>query len=258
MFGGSPGDGIGIDFNSMKDNFSRGSQFYAKYRPAYPSALFSFLLELVKGRHTVWDCGTGNGQVASVLSGFFDRVYATDISRQQLNNAITKPNIQYSLQPAEKTNFSENMFDLITVAQAVHWFQFEKFYKEVNRTLKDEGIIAIMGYSLFRSNEETDSVIRDFYQNTIGPYWDKERQYLEEHYATIPFPFQEISTPPFEHTIEWKIEHLIGYLKTWSAVKHFIAKEGYDPVDNISRDLYQSFGSKSVITFPIHLRIGKI
>ncbi len=241
----------------MKDNFSNGSELYAFYRPTYPSGLFSFLFEQVKERNNAWDCGTGNGQVASELTSFFSQVYATDISRQQLYNAIARPNIQYSLQPSEKTNFSANIFDLITVAQAVHWFQFEEFYKEVNRTLKDDGIIAVMGYSLFRSNEETDSLIRDFYQNTIGSYWDKERKYLEEHYKTIPFPFQEISTPAFEQTLEWNFEHLIGYLKTWSAVKHFITREGYDPVDNIARDLHQGFGSKRKITFPIHLRVGK-
>src|SRR5690606_16087264 len=146
---------------------------------------------------------TGNGQVAAELLNLFSKVYATDISQKQLDNALRNPNIHYSLQPAENSGFSDRMFDLITVAQAVHWFQFEKFYEEVRRTLKDEGMLAIMGYSLFRSNNRTEEIINEFYKNILGSYWDEERKYLDEHYKTIPFPFNELRTPEFSQVYEW-------------------------------------------------------
>ncbi len=167
-------------------------------------------------------------------------------------------NINYSLQPAEKTNFPDNYFDLITVAQAIHWFDFSQFYKEVNRTLKPGGIIAVIGYGLIKSNEQTNDLINHFfYRNIVGPYWDPERGYLDDGYRSIQFPFEEIQTPDLEMEFSWDFEHLMGYLKTWSAVKHFQNKNAYDPVDVISEDLRTAFGERRLVIFPLFLRLGQ-
>ena len=133
----------------MKDNFSKQSDLYSKFRPGYPKQLFEFLLPLLPVKKSAWDCGTGNGQLAVTLSKYFTEVYATDISAAQITNATKKRNIIYSVQSAEDTMLPDNKFDLITIAQAIHWFDFEKFYREVNRTLKHGGIIAIIGYDVF-------------------------------------------------------------------------------------------------------------
>lgn len=242
----------------MKDNFSTQSSSYARYRPAYPQELYKFLKEKLTITETAWDCGTGNGQVAGELANFFQKVEATDISKQQLENAVKKPNIQYSVKRAEETNFPDNSFDLITVAQAVHWFNFKTFYNEVERVLKPNGIIAIIGYSLFKSNLETDKLIHKFYKDIIGPFWDEERRYLDEKYQTIPFPFQEIETPAFQQEYQWSFDHLIGYLETWSAVKHYEKEKGENPVNLIKNELKIAFGNKNKIVFPILLRLGKL
>ena len=242
----------------MKDNFSTNSEEYSKFRPRYPEALFRFLETKILNKENAWDCGTGNGQVAAELSEFFTRVEATDISAQQLESAIQKPNIFYSKQPAEKTKFPENSFDLITVAQAIHWFDFEKFYIEVRRVFKPKGFIAVMGYSLFNSSSKTDEVIYYLYEKLLGKYWDKERRYLEEAYQSIPFPFNEIETPNFSQEYQWNFEQLIGYLKTWSAVKHFEKAENYNPVDKISPQLKEAFGEIGKVFFPILFRFGQI
>ena len=242
----------------MKDNFSTQSSSYARYRPAYPQELYKFLKEKLTITETAWDCGTGNGQVAGELANFFQKVEATDISKQQLENAVKKPNIQYSVKRAEETNFPDNSFDLITVAQAVHWFNFKTFYNEVERVLKPNGIIALIGYSLFKSNLETDKLIHKFYKDIIGPFWDEERRYLNEKYQTIPFPFQEIETPAFQQEYQWSFDHLIGYLETWSAVKHYEKEKGENPVNLIKNELKTAFGNKNKIVFPILLRLGKL
>src|SRR5258706_6836941 len=135
----------------MKDNFSTQSDKYAKYRPAYPDALYEYLLSIVPGRENAWDCGTGNGQIAQVLAQSFDKVFATDISRQQIDNAIIHPRIEYSVQPAEKTSFPDDSFDLVTVAQAIHWFDFQAFYQEVHRTIRNRGVLAVIGYGLIQT-----------------------------------------------------------------------------------------------------------
>src|SRR5690606_21407520 len=143
------------------------------------------------------------GQVAVPLSKIFKTVYATDFSPAQIEKAKSKPNIYYSVQPAEKTNFESEIFDLITVGQAVHWFDFEKFYAEVDRTMKPGGSIAIIGYGLLQTNSEAQKVIDNFYHNVIGAFWDPERKYIDGNYSGIPFPFQEITTPAFNYSVKW-------------------------------------------------------
>jgi len=243
----------------MKDNFSTQSDQYVKFRPTYPDELYQFLLSLVKTKDTAWDCGTGNGQVAQELSEHFKKVYATDISEKQIENAIQRKNILYKVESAERTSFPDKSFDLITVAQAIHWFDFGAFYKEVERTIKPNGVLAVIGYGLLSIDKDTDKIINRFYHEIVGPYWDKERKYVDEYYRTIPFPFKEIEAPKLYNTYEWNIEHLIGYVETWSAVQHYIKVNNQNPVDLVSKDLQQTWGinTTKTVKFPILLRIGK-
>ena len=244
----------------MKDNFSTQSDSYLKYRPNYPAQFFEYLFGLVRTKQTAWDCGTGNGQVAFELAKQFDHVFATDISQSQIDNALQADNISYSVQPAENSSFEKDQFDLIVVAQAIHWFDFEKFYAEVRRTAKKNALICVVGYGRVKISEEIDQLINDFYQNVIGSYWDKERKYVDEHYKTIPFPFMEIQAPIFENKMQWSLNHLIGYLNTWSAVKHFTAKNGFNPVSKLQHDIEQLWNDTVTkeVRFPLLLRIGKI
>ncbi|POY34826.1 SAM-dependent methyltransferase [Solitalea longa] len=244
----------------MKDNFSKQAHLYAQFRPGYSNELIDFVINLVAEKEYAWDCGSGNGQVAAALATHFKTVYATDISQQQLDNAIQKENIHYLLSAAEETPFSENQFNLITVAQAIHWFNFEKFYAEVNRTLKPNGILAVIGYGLLSIDPETDAIIRYFYTDIIGSYWDKERSYIDEKYHTIPFPFVEIKTPTFFSFYSWNREQFIGYLTTWSAVQHYKDHNKKNPVDLIINQLEKAWPveEKRSIIFPNLLRVGKI
>lgn len=244
----------------MKDNFSSHSDQYAKYRPTYPPALYRYLYGHVADKQCAWDCGTGNGQVARELAKVFDRVFATDISQAQLDNALQAPHIHYSVQPAERTNFKAGLFDLVVVAQAIHWFDFERFYGEVRRTAKAGALIAVIGYGRITVSEPIDRLLTDFYGQTLGNYWDEERRYIDEGYQTIPFPFDEIEAPAFESRHEWTLEHLIGYLNTWSAVKHFIRQRGYNPVDSLQREIERHWhdGQPKTVCFPLLLRVGRI
>ncbi len=243
----------------MKDNFSKQADLYSRFRPGYPQKLYDFLIKLVTDKKAAWDCGTGNGQVAAKLAQYFEKVYATDASANQLANAVKKENIFYSVENADQTSFENNKFDLITVAQAIHWFDFEKFYEQARRTLKQESLIVVFGYNLMRINKEIDFIIDDFYKNIIGPYWDAERKYVDENYRTIPFPFKEIKTPDFMSEYEWTFEEVTGYLNTWSAVQHFISKNNQNPVGEIIEPLKKAWGGdqKRKVSFPIFMRAGR-
>jgi hypothetical protein len=245
----------------MKDRFSMDSEGYASFRPSYPKELLDFILSNTPGRERAWDCGTGNGQLAVELVRYFDRVDGTDISANQLAQAPQIPTLYFSQQPAEKTDLPDGSIDLITVAQAIHWFDFEQFYAEVSRVAAFDARIAVIGYPLFSINEAVDEVIGHFYNDTIHAYWDTERRYLDEEYRTIPFPFEEIAAPKFQRTYEWNIKHAIGYLNTWSAVKNCIRQTGKNPLDKFLPELQAAWGNseeKLTVTFPMLLRLGKV
>lgn len=242
----------------MKDNFSRQADQYAKYRPDYPAALFDFIIQQVPARNTAWDCATGNGQAAKVLAKHFQKVYASDISQKQLDNAARSGNIYYSLQPAEKTDFNDSQFDLVTVSQALHWFDFPRFYNEVKRVTRDGGVLAAWGYSLFTISPEVDTQVANFYHDIIGPYWDAERKHVDNLYQGIPFPFEDISSPIFTMEYRWTIEQIRGYINTWSAVQKFITANHFNPVDQLIEKITGLVQPVQKIVFPLHTRIGRI
>ncbi|MBC9796040.1 class I SAM-dependent methyltransferase [Sinomicrobium weinanense] len=244
----------------MKDNFSQHSKAYSQFRPGYPPELITYLASIANGHECMWDCGTGNGQLAVALSGHFQKVYATDLSKNQIANARQKENVIYKVENAEKSGFSDRQFDLITVAQAIHWFNFDAFYSEVNRTLKADGAFAVTGYALLKVDADTDRVVQRLYSDILGGYWDKERRYIDELYQTIPFPFREEKAPDFKSEYQWTSEQLTGYLETWSAMRHYIRENGENPVDLVRDELKESWGNreKKKVTFPMMLRVGMI
>lgn len=244
-----------------KDLFSKQSGIYARYRPGYPGDLINYILQFVDERNAAWDCATGNGQVALQLASHFPTVYATDISKKQISNAVQHPHIHYSIASEDKTSFPEQSVDLVTVAQAYHWFNFTAFEKEAKRISKPNGVVAIWGYSLVSSDcDDLNNVIDNFYTQTVGPFWDPERKYVDEHYRTVPFPYDELPSKDFFIEMQWNLEDLSGYFNTWSSVQHFIKTNGYNPVDNLKPDLQRVWPLKDTLQFrfPLFLRLGRI
>lgn len=243
----------------MKDNFSTQSDAYARFRPGYPEALLRHILAQTRGSDAAWDCGTGNGQLAVQLAPHFTRVFATDSSEAQLRHAPVRPNITYKQEPAEHTAFADRQFDLITVAQAIHWFDFDAFYAEVYRTLRDDGLFVATGYALFCVHPDVDLLLDEFYTETVGPYWDPERRHIDAHYRSIPFPFDEIKSPRFYQHYEWTLPMLVGYLGTWSAVQHYRQQTGDDPLAALVPRLRSVWGTAPTrtVSFPILLRMGR-
>lgn len=242
----------------MKDLFSQEADLYRKFRPEYPSELYAFILQHGVQFENAWDCGTGNGQVASVLAKSYAHVYATDISTEQLANATPAPNITYSVQPAEKVGFPDKFFDLVTVGQALHWFRFPQFYAEVKRVLKPQGLLAVFGYGPVETPPEFAYILHKFYTETTGPFWEPERAYVDQAYKTIPFPFREIASPVFLHRVEWTCSECIGYITTWSAVKHMVREAGDGELKVFETQLRKHWTGedKRIFRFPVFLRLG--
>lgn len=251
----SPFRGLGL-----KDNFSTQSAQYAKFRPTYPKEFYDFILSNVTSRGLAWDCATGNGQVAVELAKFFDQVYASDISSKQLANAPKRDNIIYLEEPAEKTSFEAQIFDLVTVAQAIHWFKFDEFFKEVKRVLRPNGLFLAVGYGLMQINTAIDAVVLRLYGDILDKYWDEERRHIENNYASIPFPFDAIDTPALSISTTWNFNQLIGYLETWSSLQHYLKANNQNPINLVMSDLKKAWGSDEVktVNFPLIIKAGRI
>lgn len=241
----------------QKDYFSQHASIYAAFRPLYPKALYDFVFSKLTNFDAAWDCATGNGQVAGELCKHFKIVEATDISQQQLDNAVQAKNIRYSISPAEKTGFVDASFDLITVAQALHWFDTDKFFAEAKRIGKPGGKVALWGYSILTVNKEIDALFYYYYETVVGRYWDEARKRVEEEYASIHFPFEKILTERFELRTEWDRNQFLGYLRSWSATQKFIKAEGSDPLIAFAEQLKKVWvgEDKKTIIFPIFLKL---
>jgi SAM-dependent methyltransferase len=240
------------------DNFSTGGADYARYRPESPQGVYDFIYANAKNYNTAWDCGTGNGQVASKLAERFKTVYGTDISDDQLKYAPPKDNVIYRKERVEQTSFEDKSIDLITVGQAIHWFDFEHFYKEVRRVAAPDAFFAAWTYSLLRLTPEINEVIEHFYFNITRGYWDIQRAYVDAEYKSIPFPFKEIQAPEIVSVKMTTLEELLGYMRTWSGTMRYIRMENRDPTDLIVKDLERAWGSaeRNEVRWPIHVRAG--
>jgi SAM-dependent methyltransferase len=246
---------------SFKDHFSTRAEAYTRYRPTYPPELFAWLASLPRLRELAWDCGCGNGQAALGLVPFFDRIIATDPSRQQIENAPRHERIDFGVATAEDSGIAGNTVDLVVVAQALHWFDFARFFAEVRRVTRPGGVLAAISYGEVRLEGAPDLVVSRFYHELIGPYWPPERRYVDEHYTTIPFPFAEIAAPPLAMEMTWNLEHLLGYLGTWSAVKEYERRQGQNPLALIAEELSAAWGDPEEarrISWPLSLRVGRI
>ena len=245
--------------NKSPDRFSEMSGHYRKYRPDYPEEMLEEIISLAENRECSWDCGTGNGQVAKFLSRHFNKVHASDISKEQIGQAYKAANIEYLITRSEDSGLAAHSIDLITVAQALHWFDFDAFFKEVRRVANSRAVIAVWGYGLLSFGDETDQLINDFYQNILNPYWDPHRKHVENAYRSIPFPFQQLSLKQdYEIVTQFNLNSFAGYLATWSSVRNFIAEKKFDPVEQFERDLASTWRTDETKTarFPIFTKIG--
>ncbi|PHV13192.1 class I SAM-dependent methyltransferase [Chitinimonas sp. BJB300] len=241
----------------FKDHFSQQSSAYAQYRPSYPAALFDWLAGVAPSLQLVWDAATGNGQAAVALAEYFERVIATEPSQGQLANAEPRPNIEYRIEPAEVSSLPDASVDLITVAQALHWFDLPRFMQEADRVLKPGGVLAVWCYEVFSCDPKVDAIISEFYHGTIGPYWPPERRWIEQGYAGLVFPHPHLETPTLQMALSWDLAALVGYLGTWSATQRYKEDTSHDPLPALAEQLTAVWGDVAQpkqVSWPLKLQ----
>ncbi|MDY0744570.1 class I SAM-dependent methyltransferase [Paucibacter sp. R3-3] len=243
------------------DHFSSVAAQYAQSRPSYPEALFDWLASQCARRALAWDVGAGNGQASVALAARFERVLATDLSAEQIAQARPHERIEYRAASAERSGLPDGAADLVTVAQALHWFDLPPFYAEVHRVLAPGGLFAAWTYGILSvEGEAPDAIVSDFYHRIVGPYWPAGRRHVETGYAELAFDFRPLPSPPLAIVREWTLNELLGYVRSWSATARMQQATGVDPVLALAPRLAAAWGDPGVrrtITWPISLRAGR-
>lgn len=244
---------------TFQDHFGKVAGSYASARPGYPASLFEWLAGQCVSHDLAWDCGTGSGQAARGLAAHFERVVATDASEGQIARAVADPRIEYRVADASSSGLVDRSADLVVVAQALHWFDREGFYREVRRVSKPTGLLAVWSYRLPEVEARIDEAMLRLYSDEVGPYWPPERHHIETAYRDLPFPFERIEVPPFSMTANWDVDRYTEYLRSWSATARYVQAKGVDPVEKWEPELRRLWGAgERRVEWPIDIRVGRV
>jgi len=245
---------------TFRDHFSGHATDYSRFRPSYPEALFSWLATLAPPHALVWDCATGNGQAARALASHFETVVATDASDEQIAAAQPHPRVRFGVHPASNSGLDDHSVSLVTVAQALHWFEPEPFHREVTRVVVPGGTVAAWCYELFEVTEAIDAPMLELYHDIVGDDWPPQRRHIETGYRDITWPWTRMATPDFEMVADWSLERVLGYLRTWSATRRWQAREGRDPVAIVEPRMRAAWGDASTrrVNWPLKLLVSAV
>ena len=249
-----------VDKKEFQQWFNDKADLYRDTRPHYPPALFEALAALCGEHSRAWDAACGNGQASLGLAEHFSQIIATDISRQQLANAFPHERVQYALQASEALAFPENTFDLVCVAQALHWFDYDKFWPEVKRVLKPGGLFAAWGYSWLKGDDAVFQLIEREVSAVVRPYWAPQNSLLWNQYRDVPFPFERLDIPAFELVLQWDLKALFGYIHSWSATRRCMEAQGeqffWDAYEHVA-SLWGDTSTKRIVRMELFILAGR-
>jgi len=244
------------------DHFSSVAAGYAAYRPQYPAALFDWLASVCPRHDVAWDCACGSGQASKPLTSHFALVVGTDASPTQVAKAGAHEKSRFVVADSKQAPLADGTVDLVTVAQALHWFAGEAFYAEVRRVVRSGGIFAAWTYGMPSIEvEDVERLVHDFISGPLGPFWPPEVEMVLDNYTSIDLPFEELEAPTFELDLEWSFERFLGFVRTWSAVGRYLEEHGEDPVPCFAVELSALWGGEEAllpVSYRLGLRVGRV
>lgn len=188
---------------------------------------------------------------------FFERVIATDASASQIAEAEPQEKLEFRQATAEHSGLDDDSVDLITVAQALHWFDIANFFTEARRVLRTGGLLAFWCYARNRVNSDCDPIISRMFA-IVEDFWPPERAIVENNYRDISMPFEELVAPSFDMSVLWTADDMLGYFRTWSASQRYMKEHRADPVARIESDLRLAWGAqRREVRWPLSLRLGR-
>jgi ubiquinone/menaquinone biosynthesis C-methylase UbiE len=234
---------------------------YARARPGYPAELFAYLSSIVDRHLLAWDCATGNGQAALELVKHFERVIGTDISAEQIGHAVHHPRIAYRVAGANQSGIEKASVDLVAVASAIHWFDLNSFYREVERVVRPGGILAAWSYHVGDVKPPFDKVFNRFYREILAPYFPRGAKLVDDRYETITLPGQPLEVEDFEVRAAMNFDQMTAFIRSWSGTQAFLKERGEDPVDLIAGELRELWGSEQsihAVRWPLFIKVSRL
>jgi SAM-dependent methyltransferase len=233
----------------FKDHFSGHAADYAAARPRYPEGLFDWLAGRCRRHGLAWDAGCGNGQASIALAAHFDQVVGTDPSAAQIAAAPAHPRVQWRVEPAESPSLGAASADLVTVAQALHWFDLAAFHAAVRRVAASGAVVAAWCYGLSSVDAEVDAVFDQLYHGVLAAWWPPERAHIESGYRDLAWPWPALEPPPpaLAMTVEWTCAGYLAYLRSWSASARHRAATGIDAVAQLAPAFAQAWGDPDAV-----------
>lgn len=245
----------------FKDHFSGHAGAYAAWRPSYPEALVDALADASPATRAVWDVGCGSGQLSTLLTRRFDAVLATDPSAEQLSHALAAPHVSYSCASAEHSGLEAASVDCIVAAQAAHWFDLPAFVLECRRVGRPGALVALVTYGWMFIRPDLDERINTFALETLGPFWPPERRHVDSGYRTLDFPLEPVSLPALTMRASWRLDQVLGYVGTWSAVAAARrAGQGalFDTFAEALASLWGDGAEARTVEWPLAVRAGRL
>lgn len=253
---GDRGASVGAHFAHL---FSGHATTYAAYRPTYPKALYDWLTQLAPGRDQAWDVGTGNGQVAVALAERFARVTVTDPSVAQLGAATAHPRVTYR-EATYDSGLRDGAAQLVTVGQALHWFDLDAFFSELRRVLAPGGVFAAFAYVHSSVTPVVDAVTRQYHDVTCAKHWAPEHHLIRAGYRSMSLPIVEVEAPPLEIRAPMSVEQYLGFHRSWSATQRLLAAGGEAAVLAYERAVVAAWGDAPTrdVVWPMFVRAGTL
>jgi len=248
------------DNAGFKDHFSGTAAQYARFRPEYPAGFLAALAAAAPARSLAWDCATGNGQAAVGLAPYFERVIATDASAAQIANAMPRANIVYRIGREDESGLASGSVDLVTVAQAIHWFEIARFHREVRRVAQPRAVVAAWTYRLAEVDAGVDAIVRWLHRERAARFWPPERAMVDDGYRSIDWPYEPLDLGEWRATARMDRETLVGYLGTWSAVTR-AQQAGDDPIPELRARLaavWPDGEEPRHVGWPLAIRAGRL
>ncbi len=233
--------------------FSDRVENYVKYRPSYPPKVVDELLAkgVITTNSVIADIGSGTGKFSELLVKKGVKVFGIEPNedmRKAGENFLSSYSIFQSLSgTAEATNLPEKSIDVITVAQAFHWFKIAETQKEFARILKPNGYIVLIW-----NDRDSEDAFQKEYDRLIIEYCPEYRlndhRNISYHDLEIFYKTDEITKFECAYSQLFDFESLQGRLES-SSYTPTRGEENYQPMIIKLKELHNKYQENGKVKF---------
>lgn len=248
----------------MKTNptlrFSDRVENYISYRPQYPQAMWELFREHLHltPKSVVADVGSGTGILTEPLLHNAATVYAIEPNRDMREAAErllhSSPGLKSIDGTAEATTLPDRSVDLITAAQAFHWFDRERTRAEFRRILRPGGFVALIWND---RRTDTTPFLRSYEQLLL----DRATDYREVNHKNIDdatlkdfFAPTGYQTATFDNTQYFDYDGLAGRLLS-SSYAPLPGHPNHEPMMTELRRIFDRYAVHNQVAFEYDTRV---